>query len=148
MKNFDDNLRADFARKEEYCEYLFNSRGPFWHICTPGTLQECIFLSDSDYRIGVNSAALTKGPVIYYSSTVMSNHLHDIVGGEREEVLGAFDRRKRMLQRFAKESGRAIDLSQFNCSLIHIDSLKVLRNEIVYSHRNGYLAHPSYTPFS
>lgn len=148
MENFDLNPRADFARKEEYCEYLFNTRGPFWHICTPGNLQECIFLTESDFRIGVNSAALTKGPVVLYSSTLMSNHLHDIAAGSRDEVLGFFDRRRRLLQRFVKETGRTVDLSLFNCKVIPIESLKILRNEIVYVHRNGYLAHPSHTPFS
>ena len=148
MENFNNNPRAEFARKEEYCEYLFNTRGPFWHICTPGNLQGCIFLTDQEYRIGVNSAALTKGPVVIYSSTVMSNHLHDIAAGNRDEVLAFFDRRKRKLQRFVSETGRTVDLNNFNCNLIPIESLKALRNEIVYVHRNGYLAHPSYTPFS
>lgn len=148
MRDFDYDTRASFARQEDYCEYLFNSRGPFWHVCTPGNLQECIFLSDSDYRFGVNSAALTKGPVVIYASSVMSNHLHDIVGGESDEVLEMFAKRKRLIQRYVKETGRAVDLKQFDCSLIPIESLKVLRAEIVYVHRNGYLAHPSFTPFS
>ena len=148
MENFDFNPRAYFAQKEDYCEYLFNTRGPFWHICTPGNLQECIFINDMEYRIGVNSAALTKGPVVLFSSTVMSNHLHDIAAGQHDEVMGFFDRRKRMLQRFVKETGRTVDLSRFSCKIIPIDSLKALRNEIVYVHRNGYLAHPSFTPFS
>lgn len=148
MKDFDYDVRANFARQEDYCEYLFNSLGPFWHVCTPGNLQECIFVNDSDYRVGVNSAALTKGPVVIYASTVMSNHLHDIVGGERDKVLDAFERRKRLIQRYVKGTGRSVDLKHFNSSLIPIESLKVLRTEIVYVHRNGYLAHPSYTPFS
>ena len=148
MKNFEDNTRARFAQQEELCEYLFMFKGPFWHLCTPGTYQEILFADEQDFRLGINSAALAKGPVTLYSSTVMSNHLHDIGAGRQEDLLAYFERRKTYIRRFLKERGRVVDLQGFSCSLIPIDSLRVLRAEIVYSHRNGYVVHPHQTPFS
>lgn len=148
MRNFEENARARFAQQEDMCEYLFLSKGPFWHLCTPGTYQELLFADEEDFRIGVNSAALTKGPITLYSSTVMSNHLHDIGAGPLEELLSYFDRRKSFLKRYLKEKGRIVNLEDFSCTPIPIESLKVLRNEIVYSHRNGYVVHPDQTPFS
>ena len=131
MRNFEENARARFAQQEDLCEYLFLSKGPFWHLCTPGTYQELLFADEEDFRIGVNSAALTKGPITLYSSTVMSNHLHDIGAGPLEELLSYFDRRKSFLKRYLKEKGRIVNLEDFSCTPIPIESLKVLRNEIV-----------------
>ena len=148
MKSFEENARARFARQEDFCEYLFLSKGPFWHLCTPGTYQEILFVDEEDFRLGINSAALTKGPVTLYSSTVMSNHLHDIGAGRPEDLLAYFERRKAFIRRFLKDKGRVVNLDGFSCTLIPIESLKVLRNEIVYAHRNGYVIHPGHTPFS
>ena len=36
MENFNNNPRAEFARKEEYCEYLFNTLWAFLAYMHPG----------------------------------------------------------------------------------------------------------------
>ncbi|MCR4860219.1 MAG: hypothetical protein K5910_06115 [Bacteroidales bacterium] len=149
MKNFNENDRAVYARREEEGEFLFCSSGPFWHLCTPGTEQENIFLTPDDFRFGVTSAALClRQPVRIYASAVMSNHLHDIVSGPFSDCLDYFDRRKRKIKSYLHSQGRTVDLRYFSVSPIPVNSLDSLRREIVYVNRNGYVVHPGHTPFS
>lgn len=41
-----------------------------------------------------------------------------------------------------------MDISALDCEPIPITSLQMLRNEIVYVHRNGYVVNSAFTPFS
>ena len=149
MKDFIENDRAKFARREEECEFLFNSQGPFWHLCTPGTEQEIIFATPSDYEVGVTSAAVSLDETVrMLAMAVMSNHLHDILAGARDRCLSYFDHRMQRIKRYLTRSGRKVDLHNFSPILIPIESLSALRNEIVYVNRNGYVAHSRHTPFS
>lgn len=149
MKEINENNRLLSARREEECEYLFHSLGPFWHLCTPGTSQEILFTSPEELGYGITSAAicLPEG-VREYAIAVMTNHLHDILSGSRERCLDFFDRREKRLRMFFRANGRKVDLSGFQPKLIPIESLSALRNEIVYVNRNGFLTHPGFTPFS
>ena len=142
--------RVAFARREDECEYLFHTRGPFWHLCTPGTAQEILFSKPEDYRFGVTSAALAlDDTVAVYAIAVMSNHLHDVLSGRRDDCLGYFWRRRKRIHNYLRRAlGRHVDLKEFEPELIPIDSLSALRKEIVYVNRNGYVSHPSFTPFS
>lgn len=150
MDNHRTDNRVAFARREEECEYLFRTRGPFWHLCTPGTAQEILFLNPADYNYGITSAAISlDDSVRSYATVVMSNHLHDVLAGIRDKCLAYFERRRRRLQIYLQRTqGRQIDLSNFKADLIPIETLSALRNEIVYVNRNGYVSNPSCTPFS
>ena len=149
MKDFEYDNRRVYARREEECEDLFHSFGPFWHLCTPGTNQELLFISPYDYGFGVTSAAISlTDTVLVYALAVMSNHLHDILAGRRDNCLDYFEQRKKRLRSYLVSTGRKVDLKYFKPDLIPIESLTALRNEIVYVNRNGYVAHPEHTPFS
>lgn len=144
------DYRVAFARREEECEYLFRSQGPFWHLCTPGTAQEILFSNPDEYNYGITSAAISMDDSVKsYAIAVMSNHLHDILAGIRESCLAYFERRRKRLQIYLHHTiGRKVDLSNFEADLIPIENLSALRTEIVYVNRNGYVSNPSYTPFS
>ena len=149
MKGKNENEAASFVRREDYLEYEFRQKGPFWHLCTPGTNQEIIFLDEDDYKYGVTSAALSlDGSVNLFATAVMSNHLHDILSGSEAACLAYFERRKEYLRRYCNAKGRRVDFSRFNCSLLPVESLTMLRTEIAYVNRNGYLVNPDCTPFS
>jgi hypothetical protein len=138
-----------FSRREDHLEYLFHAKGPFWHLCTPGTNQEILFNQDEDYRFGVSSCALSlEGDVRVLALAVMSNHLHDILAGTEEACLRYFDRRRKILRTYLSTGDKRPDLSGFICKLLPIEDLKALRAEIVYVNRNGYVACPEHTPFS
>ena len=68
-----------FSEKESLCEYRFRNSGPFWHLTTPGQLQEDLFITEDDYRFGMSSAAICSAEtgVVIYSHTLMGNHIHE-----------------------------------------------------------------------
>ncbi|MBR5072185.1 MAG: hypothetical protein IKX29_01400 [Bacteroidales bacterium] len=139
-----------FSEKETICEYRFRNSGPFWHLTTPGQLQEILFITENDYRFGMSSAAICAAEtgIVIYANTLMGNHIHDLVEGTRETCILYISRRRERLKRYLKLQGRDVDLSDFNCDPIPITSLQMLRNEIIYIHRNGYVVNPAFTPFS
>ncbi|MBP5335835.1 MAG: hypothetical protein J6Y61_08635 [Bacteroidales bacterium] len=59
MKNEFENEPTAIARRKDYLDYLFSTKGPFWHLFTPGTNQEIIFHTEEDYRYGITSAAVS-----------------------------------------------------------------------------------------
>lgn len=70
-----------FSEKETICEYRFRNSGPFWHLTTPGQLQEILFITENDYRFGMSSAAICAAEtgIVIYANTLMGNHIHDLV---------------------------------------------------------------------
>lgn len=140
-----------FYNREQEAEFLFNSEGPFWHLYTPGNLNSIIFTDDKDLKFAMNligQVAARVPEVEIYTFEVMNNHLHFILAGEEAKCRYFFELLKEKLGRYLRVKGRSIDLSGFECSMIRIPDLKTLRNEIVYTNRNGYVARHDCTPFS
>lgn len=146
-----------FSQKEYYCEGLFEQNGPYWHICTPGEEMEVIFTSEEDFRFGMNAIALAvaelssktetdEGCVAFEVVTfeLMSDHIHLIMRGPREiclELLSIFRTKMRV---YMAHRGRSINWSGFKCDdPIEITDIEMLRNEIIYVNRNGYVASKS-----
>lgn len=149
MKNESEITGPVWVRRDDYLNYHFNQKGPFWHLCTPGTHQEILFASPEDYGFGVTSAAVSlDSSVRIYAMAVMSNHLHDILAGPEEACLAYFKRRKRVLKYYSDASGRKVDWKGFECKLLPVGDVSALRTEIVYVNRNGFLACPDHTPYS
>ena len=140
-----------FSEKERVCESIFVSNGPYWHIYTDGTKMQNIFCNEEDFKIGMwcLAAALflcKSARVITFE--LMGNHLHLILGGQRDDCIKAFDLfAARLRQAFPKRQ-RAIDWSKFKMDILPIESLQALRNEIIYVNRNAFVANPAYTPDS
>ena len=145
-------MRAEtYFDKEQEAEYLFNSNGPFWHMYTPGNMTSIIFSQEEDFIFGMNLIAQTaaKFPdVKIYTFEIMNNHLHFILSGEEYRCRQMFCKIKERLNRYLKTKGQAPDFSRFDCSLVRITDLKMLRNEIIYVNRNGYVARHDCTPFT
>ncbi len=146
------NIINDYARKEGECEYRFQNEGPFWHLCTPGEGQEIIFRSREDFKFAVTSMAMTltelreAGRMVkLYAFAVMSNHVHEMLSGSKDDCLEYFRLWKIRLKRYF--AGK-VDLSGLECKLIHIKELKSLRYEAAYIHRNGFVNNVRETPFS
>ena len=142
---------ASFAAKEQECEYLFSTKGPFWHLYTDGNCSQILFCSEDDFKFGMNLMGICSGcfpEVRIYTFTLMNNHLHIILEGDKEEAENLFRMFRARLQRFFCVNGRSVDLSRFECSFTEISTLQSLRNEIAYTNRNGYVVHRGCTPFS
>lgn len=140
-----------YSEKQRICENNFNLSGPFWHLCTDGTQMQDIFCCEDDFKLGMHiiaSASCLSAKVQIVAFEIMSNHLHLILAGRHEECLDLFTRVSQKLKRVYAKAGRAIDWSSFEAELIPIESLDALRNEILYTHRNAYVASQNFNPFS
>lgn len=140
-----------FFYDEVRCASHFDNAKPFWHLYTSGHLSGIIFSNEDDFIFGMNLLALCadKYPLIkIYTFALMSNHLHIIFSGEKSESERMFELFRSRLRRYLTNKKQSLDWNSFSASWVSIDDLQALRNEIVYTNRNGYLAHKSYLPHS
>jgi len=135
---------------EQRCINVFLKKGPFRHLCTPGKLTEIICENEDDYRFCVSMIAIAAvvANVRIITFEIMSNHIHVVLSGTDDDCHRFFDYFKDKLKRYFTKTGRYKNLDGFEPTLIPVDSLDSLRNEIVYTSRNAYMATGAYTPFS
>jgi hypothetical protein len=146
-----DFSALSFSEKERVCECIFIDNGPYWHVYTDGTKMQNIFCNEEDFKIGMWCLAaalhLCKS-VRAITFELMGNHVHLILAGQKEDCIMIFEIfTSRLKQVFAK-AGRIIDWSNFKMDILPIEDIKALRNEIIYTNRNAFVANPSYTPDS
>lgn len=137
MKNYNE--------KERSCEATFFSAGPYWHAYTLGKETPILFTGSDDLRFAMNviAQAADKFPELrIIAFEVMNNHFHFVISGS-ESVIQAFFEfiRKRI---FRSVPG----IKYAKLTIKPIKDLHSLRNNIIYTNRNGYVADPNYTPFS
>lgn len=141
-----------FAEKERRCEEIFRTSGQFWHLYTDGTKMGNIFMDDKDFKAGISILAavmhIVKPEVELVTFVLMKNHLHLILCGRKEHCLHLFEILKDKYRRVFRKAERGVDWSRFMAEILPIDSLKTLRNEIIYAHRNPFVASPEHTPVS
>lgn len=140
---------STFGDREAECQRLFEEMGPFWHVYTDGTKMENVFCQDEDMKMAMVALAVeekSQTEIMLIAFEIMQNHVHLIMAGKRDACLNFFKKYKQRLMRVFPPSLRYIDWSRFEASFIHIDSLKSLRNEIIYAHRNAFVANPEFTP--
>lgn len=140
-----------FLEKERLCEREFEMNGPFWHLYTDGTRMENIFTSDEELDIGMVLLAvscLLSPSVRLVTFQLMRNHIHLVLAGERQACLDLFEGfRQRLIKVYGKRE-TIVEWSEFHAEILSINDLKSLRNEIVYTNRNAFVADPSFTPFN
>ena len=134
-----------FSEKERFCEATFASLGPYWHAYTNGKETPLLFRSDEDFVFVMNVVALAASlfpGVVIIAFEVMDNHFHFVLSGTESEIM-VFWRfiRKKLSRLFPL-------LRDLELHLKSIDDLQAMRNNIVYTHRNGYVVRPDCTPFS
>ena len=133
------------------CEERFDASGPFWHLYTDGTKMQNIFVTKELFEIGVAALAVSRcllPQVRMVSFELMVNHLHLIMAGQREDCCLLFEMFKDRLIRIFSRNDLVVDLTDFNPHILPIPDLKALRNEILYTHRNAYVANPDFTPYN
>lgn len=147
-----DFSALSFSEKERICESIFISNGPFWHVYTDGTQMQNIFSHEEDFKAGMwcLAASLHSNREMIRALTfeLMSNHVHIILAGQRENCIKAFNLFAARLKMAFPRRRRTIDWSKFKMDILPIDNLQTLRNEIIYVNRNAFVANPSYTPDS
>ena len=142
---------STFLEKERLCESEFENSGPFWHLYTDGTRMENIFTSEEEFDIAMAVLAVScvfDPSVQLVTFQLMNNHIHLVLAGERDRCLALFERFKQHLVKVYGKRKSTIDWTEFQAEILSIDDLKALRNEIVYTNRNAFVANPTYTPFN
>ena len=144
-----------FQDKESACEFRFRNvcerLGGLWHYCTPGQLNESVNLTPDDYDFSVNNLAISaaEAGVTVLTDSHMVNHLHGLLGCRREQCFAVEEAYLYRLKKHLQAMGRDVYLGDFRCKdPIPITDLAMVRNEIVYIHRNRYVVDPAFTPFS
>ena len=138
-----------FSEKESICEREFEMSGPFWHLYTDERKMQDMFLTDEIFELAETLLAVSccRHPQVkVVTFELMTNHLHMIASGQRTECLNLFNDYKTRLQRVLKKAGVIIKWDSFEADIIPIETLKALRNEIIYVNRNAFVANPSHTP--
>lgn len=150
MKASSSSGQLSFAQKEQICETTFFHNGPFHHVCTPGQSTEILCETADDYKFLVTLIAIAASAagVTVVSFEVMSNHIHVILAGQKADCQAFFDYFKAKLKRYYSSIGRYVNLDDFKCKVIAIESLRQLRIELAYLHRNAYVVNEKYLPFS
>lgn len=131
--------------KERMCETTFSNSGPYWHAYTSGKDMPIIFVNVEDFKFAMNLIAQSAAQypsVGIIAFEVMNNHFHFVLCAEPEDIFAFWSFIARKLVRVFPV---AKDIS---LSLKSIEDIHSLRNTIVYTHRNGYVANPNYTPFN
>lgn len=149
MKNLSKHL--SYSEKENQLNLSFSSNGPFYHLCTNGEETQVIFTSDEDFKHAMNFvayAAKSISGVSIYTFTIMINHFHFIISGPKEKVVEFYKLFRSKLSRYLTQKEIYVDLHSVEYQVIEIKTLSSLRNEIVYTNRNGYVADSSCSFFS
>ena len=140
-----------YSAQNAICESKFEQNGPFWHLYTNGQTMQNIFCSKEDFKIGIIVLAISLimcKSIKLLAFELMNNHIHLILSGPKEDCLKLFDIFHKRLRLIFSKLGRAIDWDSFKADILPIDTLDSLRNEIIYTHRNAYVANGNYNPFS
>ncbi|MBR5836501.1 MAG: hypothetical protein IKY66_10125 [Bacteroidales bacterium] len=146
-----DYSALSFSEKERICESIFIANGPYWHVYTDGTKMQNIFCSEDEFKSGMwcLAAALhLSKDVKALTFELMINHIHLILAGKREDCIKAFNLFEARLKKAFPIREHTIDWSQFKMDILPIENLQALRNEIIYTNRNAFVANPVYTPDS
>ena len=144
-------VMTTYTEREQECERLFDSNGPFWHVYTDGNVMADLFRDEEDFKEGMIALAVCAvlfGKAELVTFELMNNHIHLIMRGLREDCLEFIEMFKRRLKRCFQRMGKAVDWKKFEAQILRIETLKDLRNEIIYVNRNAYVANRNYTPFS
>lgn len=131
--------------------YLFGET-PIWHLCTDGDAQCLIFRKEEDFKQGMNIVGLSvskyRNKISILTFTLMNNHVHFILAGEKEDAEEFFNYLYSKLRRMLLRQNRISDMPKSNYEFIQITTDSYLRNAIAYVNRNGYIANYNATPFS
>ena len=115
-----DFSTLSFSEKERICESVFIANGPYWHIYTDGTKMQNIFCCEEDFRTGMWALAASlhlRKEVRALTFELMTNHVHLIIAGQRENCIKAFDLFSTRLKMAFPKRQRTIDWSQFKMAL-------------------------------
>lgn len=112
---------------------------------------EMFNISEDDFRFAVSNTAISafEAGISVITDVQMENHIHVLAGGPREHCFDFIDAYAYRLSKHCSQTGRVVSLKEFRCDdPIEITDLEMMRNEIAYINRNGFVSNPDYLPTS
>lgn len=132
------------------CEQLFCEGGEYCHLCTKPIEDELLFRTEDELNEMLNFIALATygSQCSLLAFSIMENHLHFILEGAQEDCCAFYDDLQQRLLKLHRTDGRAKIVVAATPQLIPINSLKQLRDEIVYVIRNPFVDRMNVNLFS
>ena len=118
--------------------------GDFYHMCTEGLENAVIMRDEEDYVVARNYLALAawKTKTVIVAFSLMSNHLHNLLGAKKRKQAIEFIRYfKQVYSTYLRNKyGISDALKGLPESIVMISDIKYLRNCIAYILRNAVCA--------
>ena len=133
-----------------YEERFLRSK-PFFHYCSLPFEDALLFEDDKQLGIILNfiAVALMLAPGCrILAFAVMSNHLHFVLEGERPYCDVFICKLTKLLDNYYRYNGKARLSGNINFEAITIDSLRMLRGEIIYTICNPFVVRTDVNVFS
>lgn len=123
------------------CEQIFLNGGPFYHLYTSHIEDDLLFRTEEelDQALNIIAVAVFFVGCKVLAFAIMNNHMHFILEGLEKECQAFYSLIQKKLAVILSKSGRG-HLAQLSMpSLVPINNLKQLRDEIVYVIRNPFV---------
>ena len=123
------------------CEQIFLEGGPFYHLYTRHIEDDLLFRTEEELNQALNIIAVA----VFFAGckvlafAIMNNHLHFILEGPESQCRAFYSFIQKKLAFVLGKSGRGHIAQMCTPSFVSINSLKQLRDEIVYVIRNPFV---------
>ena len=123
------------------CEQIFLEGGPFYHLYTRHIEDDLLFRTEEELNQALNIIAVA----VFFAGckvlafAIMNNHLHFILEGPESQCRVFYSFIQKKLAFVLGRSGRGHIAQMCTPSFVTINSLKQLRDEIVYVIRNPFV---------
>ena len=123
------------------CEQIFLEGGPFYHLYTRHIEDDLLFRTEEELNQALNIIAVA----VFFAGckvlafAIMNNHLHFILEGPESQCRAFYSFIQKKLAFVLGRSGRGHIAQMCTPSFVTINSLKQLRDEIVYVIRNPFV---------
>ena len=99
---------------------------PIWHLCTDGETQCLIFRDKEDLKEGMNLVGLSlakfRSRISSLTFSLMNNHMHFLIQGEKEDIETFFNYLYGKIRRMLLRQNRGSDMPKPKYSLMQITS--------------------------
>lgn len=123
------------------CEQLFLEGGPFYHLHTKHIEDDLLFRTEEemDQALSIIAVAVFFAGCKVLAFAIMNNHLHFILEGTEQMCREFYSYIQKKLAVVLGRSGRGYLAQMSTPSLVPINNLRQLRDEIVYVIRNPFV---------
>lgn len=139
-----------FGYLESRCEETFAKYPEIYHLSTSEDFP-LLLKNETDFKAAmtiIGIASRMHPDVVVFTFEWMSNHLHAVLAGARDEVMAFLEDLERWLFKYVLIGDPSFGKKRWEFSLREVTSLEDFRNVVAYDNRNAYVVQPNVTPFN